>query len=320
MLPVAACLFLLVSVASAQQVNCSELEQKLNRLRDDYSHKREEAQNKAADDKPENSDVEVDFDIESKLQHFSFDVPQFQMKSRDVSFSVPEFSVRQSKVSWSTPSTRMVEKQIGTRPTITCHGFHCRTRMKPIYTKVPEFFMDKHEIVTSLPNTSSRRASLTVVVPEVPAKQRVKLAVDVPNKTGDASVPVDNGPNGKAQRELQKTLDVLNAQEQKEAAPLVLALFQCHQSELDSKRKELEVTYASSISQLDERISFFRKQSVDPAHVPADGGEVNLVQQMTDLIGARDAMRTEFDEASKSFADSQRRTLRMVGVEPDSIS
>jgi hypothetical protein len=111
------------------------------------------------------------FVVETSMKRvdISLDLPEVTMKNQDWIFDLPTVRMKDSDIIFHLPSIRMKRVKTGEYPEFTCHGFppKCTVKWSPIWTDIPEPFMEEHRIVIGIPEFYMNEQRFVVGVPEL---------------------------------------------------------------------------------------------------------------------------------------------------------
>lgn len=262
-----------------------------------------------SDDAPEGGVLAaVDLDIEIKWETVSvaLDLPEVTMTTQEWSLDLPQVTMKDKRIVFHTPSVRMVNKKIGQYPEFV--GFPPRVRWRDIITKVPEVFMEEHEIIMGIPEVKMDTTSFKLDVPEF-AMRTQELKFDVPQITvksvrAEARVLREEAEAKAAEMrdEIETTrAAIINTGGEKVVAA-ASALFTCLRTQIQMKRDETAAMFEPGIVMVQQALSKLQEVNAGPE---AD----EMRQRLAGLIAKKAAATANFDEAVRQIVEQEKATV-----------
>lgn len=280
--------------------------------------------------------LEIDMDVEMKLQTWKLHLPQVQMKEQNWKLHLPQVAMKRQEWVFHTPSTRMEKKKIGQYPEFYCDTGSiipkCSVRWTGVYAEVPVPFMEEQRISLDIPEFTWEATSMRLHVPEF-TWELTEMKLHVPEFTvrrirfnWPPSIADEAKEKGEILKEKAKDLEKRSLTEGKklekefrfEAVTVITELlaqeFSKAETELESERVSAMKKFADSlamIKSLEETISGkenseFRKQ---------------LEENRKTLRESQEKARLEFDLALESLLQQKKeainRAIEQQGLTPE---
>jgi hypothetical protein len=237
-------------------------------------------------------------------QRFSLKLPEFKLGTQEIKLDLPQVSVKENRIIFEIPATRMGRQKTGQYPEFTCRGLKCTVSWTDIYMDVPEFYMERHEIVLGIPEFTWDTTSIKLDIIEVSMKDQ-DIIILVPEFTlVDASGKVADEVKEETDKFKGKVENYKN-QFSTEIGSALATLYTCYKQPLISSRSQLESNYNEGILKLQQAITQIRANGADPSNITnQDGTTTNLNAKLEELITARDREVQKID-AEIAKLDSQ---------------
>jgi hypothetical protein len=270
----------------------------------------------------------LDVVVTYKNQDMSFDIPEVTMGAKKIALHTVQATMRTRTMSFKRPVVVMENRVIGHNVETKCEPItwkkpvpKCTVYRTPIITKVPTTKMELKEVKWDAPDFTMKRTEVAFKVPEFTMK-RQNMIVKLPQFTfRDVAIALTPEQKAEAQRtaadKRAKEAQAISGQHKAESGTALDALFTCHRTALLSQRKSVSKDFEDGIKQLRAAITTITAAEGDPTRVPSEGGEVNLVAQLEDLIAKRDESLKGIDDALAEIEKSQEESFKRFTTPPE---
>lgn len=235
--------------------------------------------------------VDVDFDIDWRDREILIDLPSVTMRDRNLALDLPQVAMKQKRIVFHTPSVRMENRVVGKYPEV--RGFTVRWR--DMVTKVPVTFMERQEIVFDIPEVRMERRDVTLKIPEF-SMNRQRWVIRLPEFTLK-SVKAEARQLQERGEELQRRGEEIGRRMKEEIELLIASVYGPLTETGQQLRGDVSGSFGEAIRAVETAIGDLAARKIDPIRIPAEGGEINLRKELATLVGERERIEAELDEA-----------------------
>jgi len=254
------------------------------------------------------SDAEFSGKIDWADTRIVFDLPQVTMKDQRIVFGAPQVTMKTNTIIFDTPSVRMVRKKTGEYPEFICHGFSCTVRWSPIYTDIPETFMERQEIKTDVPEFRWDNTEIIVGVPEF-TMVRNEIILGLPQITV-TSIVLNADKIEKKGDDLKARADALAATQNEEVGAAVHGLYDCQRNEVLKQRAAANGQFDSAIKQVQASMADLSARGVDTSAVrQADGSVTDMNKVIADILKKQQDANERFDKILETLTKSDKKSV-----------
>lgn len=255
-------------------------------------------------------DISGSVDVKMKDQSFIFDLPTVTMETKRMVLDLPQATMKTRRMSWDQPTGVMRRIKSGERPEVTCRGFKCTVRWKPMYMDIPAIEMRRKDISLDVPEFRVDRTEMKADIPKF-AMHRQKWVLKIPqitlrNITAEASKLQRRGTD------LQSRTETLAGRIQKDAVTGSGDVFQCYRESIAEQRATVATQYDNAIAQMDAGIGAVNGAGGDASKVQTDGVTVDLVQQRVALVAQRTEALAKIDLAIQELIAREKETAAQI--------
>lgn len=245
------------------------------------------------------------YNFEWKEVSLHIPVPKFSLDEQKIVLTLPEVTMEKKSIIFHVPTTKMVDKQIGTKPEITCGWemkkklvlgrwvktkfWECKTKYTPIIITVPEIYQKKIEIISHIPNiTFSDKAlifntpSITVEMKLIKFNSLVITSIDYEKTEGDIEDSTERIEDKQTQ------LNALSESFQSQLLSLQIQLvneeFDKIENDIKSQMLPIEEKYNSSIEQCKNAIRDLKNNNATDALKAEEEKLNNLIAEMNKML------------------------------------
>ena len=254
--------------------------------------------------------------VEMARTRFVLGLPTITMRSQGVAIDLPSVTMRNRDIIFSVPSVRMVQVKLGEKPETTCSGGgflglpQCTVRWTPIYTDVPQPYMEENRIVLGIPEITMQRNDWRFDVPDVRIEDQ-EIFFDVPqikiSTRQDAAQHAADAARDLSDQFQAKAASLASAAKERakeRIIPRLSALFSCHRSNLEQQLISLPQQFDPAINQTNQVLGDMAARSIPSS----DDDYVRLVAQRDSLLAQRQqlvaTLREKIDEISAKEAEA----------------
>ena len=281
---------------------------------------------------------DIDLDVKMVEHSIKLHLPSVNIKDEKLSLHVPQVEMKNKEIIFHTPSTRMVRKRTGSHPETKCTkkykkikvgGFtrkipypHCTTTWKPIYTDVPEVFMQEQKIVFGYPEVKMKLTEFTMGIPEFSMEPR-EIKFHLPSITiKRISAEVREMERkakeleGEYSERTETALEDFRHELGEDISEPHTELFVCLRGNIEYNRDQALKDVDVVINSLSAGIKQLKENDTDSDNEYLQ----SLEKERSNLLREREKIVGEFDGALSSLEVSQQESLNQIlsGIHADS--
>jgi hypothetical protein len=302
---------------------CTAEAEALDSALDQYSKDVEGATNRVAETEQDKMRPHASGVFKVVMKDKSFDIPSITMKMqrRDLELKKPEVTLAERRISFDVVEMRMELRTVMSVPEIVCSWRGCKTRRKPIKTKVPVFTTTRKTISLKVPQITMASTKLVISTPSMTVGSR-RVSLKLPELTAECWQI--NNPEAcaaderkemesaarESQQRMEKALVQARANAARPALPIVDRFFRCERAAILEPHRDVAKVYDASIKQVMASLALLEKQGGE-----ASDESKNLTSELKKLEAEAaahsklmDEKLAELDayeaEVLKSFASS----------------
>lgn len=254
------------------------------------------------------SDAEFSGKVTWEDTRIVFDLPQVTINDQRIVFGAPQVTMRLNTIIFHTPSVRMVRKKTGEYPEFTCHGFSCTVKWSPIYTDVPETFMERQEIKTEIPEFRWDNTEVVIGVPEF-TMVRNEIVLGLPQFTLTHVVLNADKIQEKGQA-LKTKADALAAEQNEAVGNAVHGLYDCQRNEILRQRGVANGQFDNAIKQVRASMADLSARGVDTSAVrQADGSVTDMNKVIADILKKQQDANARFDRILEDLTKNEKKSV-----------
>jgi len=257
----------------------------------------------------------ADVQIEWKTVELSLDLPEVRLVDQEWSLDLPQVTVNDQHIIFDLPATRMETQKIGEYPEFYCDNHtlipECTVRMSPIYADIPVMYMERHDIVLGVPEFKLDRVSFVLGVPEVTMKT-ARFTLDLPQITVkniqvEAAAAREKAENlsSRAKAESDHLKKSFSEEAKMTVGFDVNVMFDCFQSELQSKKNEAVAMFSSGEASIRAGIN-----AMVANKVPDDNSSLVALRNQLATLMEKSGLFT--NSITKQFADLDEQRQKFV--------
>lgn len=254
------------------------------------------------------SDAEFSGKVDWEDTRIVFDLPQVTINDQRIVFGAPQVTMRLNTIVFHTPSVRMVRKKTGEYPEFTCHGFSCTVRWSPIYTDVPETFMERQEIRTEIPEFRWDNTEVVIGVPEF-TMVRNEIVLGLPRFTLTHVVLNADKLQDRGQA-LKTKADALAAEQNEAVGNAVHGLYDCQRNEILRQRGVANGQFDNAIKQVQASMAELAARGVDTSAVrQSDGTVTDMNKVIADILKKQQEANARFDRILEDLTKNEKKSV-----------
>lgn len=254
------------------------------------------------------SDAEFSGKVDWEDTRIVFDLPQVTINDQRIVFGAPQVTMRLNTIVFHTPSVRMVRKKTGEYPEFTCHGFSCTVRWSPIYTDVPETFMERQEIKTEIPEFRWDNAEVVIGVPEF-TMVRNEIVLGLPRFTLTHVMLNADKLQDKGQA-LKTKADALAAEQNEAVGNAVHGLYDCQRNEILRQRGVTNGQFDNAVKQVQASMAELAARGVDTSAVrQSDGTVTDMNKVIADILKKQQEANARFDRILEDLTKNEKKSV-----------
>lgn len=254
------------------------------------------------------SDAEFSGKVDWEDTRIVFDLPQVTVNDQRIVFGAPQVTMRLNTIVFHTPSVRMVRKKTGEYPEFTCHGFSCTVRWSPIYTDVPETFMERQEIKTEIPEFRWDNTEVVIGVPEF-TMVRNEIVLGLPRFTLTHVMLNADKLQDKGQA-LKTKADALAAEQNEAVGNAVHGLYDCQRNEILRQRGVANGQFDNAVKQVQASMAELAARGVDTSAVrQSDGTVTDMNKVIADILKKQQEANARFDRILEDLTKNEKKSV-----------
>lgn len=268
--------------------------------------------------------VEIDIDVQMKLQTWKFHLPQVAMREQTWKLDLPQVAMRRQEWIFHTPSVRMERRKTGEYPEFYCDTStfipKCTVKWSPIYVDLPVPFMQEQRISLDVPEFTWDTTEMKLHVPEF-TWELAEMKLHVPEFTVNAirfNWPVDIADEAKSRGDAltdkAKSLEVRSVTESKKLEKefrfqAVAIITESLSEEFSKAEAQLESERIAAMKKFADSLAMIKALEESVTGKENEEFRAQLLANRKSLTDSQEKARIQFEKSLQGLIEQKKAAI-----------